>query len=196
MNWSDEQQAIIDAILRRQYDIISIDASAGTGKSTIIKHLQDVVPNIVVGCPTGQAASIVGGYTIHSLFGIPTIGTIDPSPEVTVGKIRARAPETRFFTAKKKGTDIRPKLEVLRAIRLLVLDEIGMIRCDHIDFIDKALRNARRDPQRPFGGIQVALFGDCGQLLPIASDREQQQLTKLGYSDPYGFNEAKVFKGL
>jgi len=191
-----EQQRIIDAILKRKYDIVSIDASAGTGKSTIIHHLKKVVHNTVVGCPTGQAASIVGGVTIHSLFGIPTLGTIDPARDVSVGTIRARQKETRFFARRQKGTEIRPKIETLKAIRLLILDEVGMIRCDHFDFIDKALRDALKQPRLAFGGVQVALFGDCGQLSSIADDKQTASLKKLGYTEPFGFNESAILRDL
>ena len=50
---------------------------------------------------------------------------------------------------------------------LLIIDEISMISADFLDCLDKIGRMLRRSNELPFGGIQVILFGDFGQLPPV-----------------------------
>src|SRR5262249_61352052 len=49
-----------------------VTGRAGTGKSTLLTCLRDLLPDaMVVLAPTGLAAVNVGGQTIHSFFGFP-----------------------------------------------------------------------------------------------------------------------------
>lgn len=67
-----------------------------------------------------------------------------------------------------------------------MVDEISMVRADVLDAVDLVLRRLRRDP-RPFGGAQVLMIGDLGQLPPIAREDEWEILRRV-YDTPYFFS--------
>src|SRR5262245_19698668 len=49
-----------------------VTGRAGTGKSTLLRQLNEIIADkAVVVAPTGLAAVNVGGQTIHSFFGLP-----------------------------------------------------------------------------------------------------------------------------
>ena len=54
-----------------------------------------------------------------------------------------------------------------KKIQVLVLDEIGMLGADFLDWMDVYVRKARRKPLEAFGGIQLIFVGDFAQLGPI-----------------------------
>jgi hypothetical protein len=49
-----------------------------------------------------------------------------------------------------------------------------MVRADLIDIIDAALRRYGPKPTKPFGGVQIIMFGDLYQLPPIVSGEERE----------------------
>src|SRR5690349_12962618 len=58
--------------LREGSGHLFVTGRAGTGKSTLLRSIHDLVPGeMVVVAPTGLAAVNVGGQTIHSFFGFP-----------------------------------------------------------------------------------------------------------------------------
>lgn len=57
----------------------------------------------------------------------------------------------------------------------IMIDESSMVRADLLDRLDIALRrNMGRDV--PFGGIRIALIGDCAQLPPVVPKEEKADL--------------------
>lgn len=64
---------------RKAYELIAntnvsffLTGRAGTGKTTFLRKIRETVDkNFVVVAPTGIAAIIAGGETIHSFFGMP-----------------------------------------------------------------------------------------------------------------------------
>lgn len=78
------------------------------------------------------------------------------------------------------------KINILRSLDLLVIDEISMVRCDLLDAIDEVLRRYQ-DHFKPFGGVQLLMIGDLQQLAPVASDEEWNLLSQHGYYTPYFF---------
>ena len=75
--------------------------------------------------PTGVAAINAGGMTIHSMFQL-AFGPITPNNNSN--------PEAHYSAEKK---------ELLGALELLVIDEIGMVRPDVLDQVDLILRNIK-----------------------------------------------------
>lgn len=152
---------------------VFITGKAGCGKTTFLKMLTNEYRlDCVVCAPTGVAAINAGGETIHSMFALP-IGPIIPiNPKF----------EWKLSTQKQK---------VLKYAKLLIIDEISMVRCDLLDAIDKRLQRVRRS-KKPFGGIQVVIFGDMMQLPPIVQQDERDVLGDY-YDDFYFFN-ALVFQ--
>ena len=58
--------------LRNETGHLFVTGRAGTGKSTLLRALRDLVPGeLIIVAPTGLAAVNVGGQTIHSFFGFP-----------------------------------------------------------------------------------------------------------------------------
>lgn len=147
---------------------IFLTGKAGTGKTTFLRTLrQHSAKTMVVVAPTGVAAINAGGVTIHSFFQLPL------SPYVPGSDYR-----DKFNFSKEK-------LRIIRALDLLVIDEISMVRSDLLDAIDNALRKYRRKPQ-PFGGVQLLMIGDLQQLAPVVTPQDEAMLRDY-YPTPYFF---------
>ena len=76
---------------KQAYDLIAntytsffLTGKAGSGKTTFLRRVQnEIKKNFVVLAPTGVAAILAGGQTIHSFFGFP----LEALPLGSVGKI-------------------------------------------------------------------------------------------------------------
>jgi len=73
MRLTDEQKHVIREILRFSKDEVRLGGRAGCGKTTVIKHLIELLPNFAVCAYTGKAANVlrrkgVQAKTIHSLI--------------------------------------------------------------------------------------------------------------------------------
>ena len=152
---------------------IFLTGKAGTGKTTFLRHLRAETHkrNIVV-APTGVAAINAGGVTIHSFFQLAP-GLYLPGQDIQRDK------KGRYGFSKHK-------INILRTLDLLIIDEISMVRCDLLDAIDDVLRRYQ-DHFKPFGGVQLLMIGDLQQLAPVASDEEWTLLQQHGYTTPYFF---------
>lgn len=98
-------------------------------------------------------------------------------------------PETSFNADGKASYRFRfgkEKLNIMRSIDLLVIDEISMVRADLLDAIDNVLRRFR-DRTKPFGGVQLLMIGDLQQLSPVVKEDEWQLLGRF-YDTPYFFS--------
>jgi ATP-dependent exoDNAse (exonuclease V) alpha subunit len=149
---------------------IFLTGKAGTGKTTFLHRIRDQVPKrMAVVAPTGVAAINARGVTIHSLFQLP-FGVLTPD------RIRAELPKRRFSGK---------KINLLKSLDLLVIDEISMVRADVLDALDAVLRRYRRN-RRPFGGLQLLMIGDLHQLPPVVKDQDWEQL-RPHYDTAYFF---------
>ena len=103
--------------LREGKGHLFVTGRAGTGKSTLLKCLRDLLEDkMVVVAPTGLAAVNVGGQTIHSFFGLP--------PRLI------------------RKDDIRRSrnARIMRKLKFVVVDEVSMVRSDLMWAIDQSLR--------------------------------------------------------
>ena len=154
---------------------IFLTGKAGTGKTTFLKNLPlKTYKRMVVVAPTGVAAINAGGQTIHSFFQLP-FGPLPPG-EMNAGP---RSMAAQLHRMKKQ------KLNLMRSLDLLIIDEISMVRADVLDAIDAVLRRVRRS-QKPFGGVQLLMIGDVHQLAPVAKAEEWEVLSPH-YDTPYFF---------
>lgn len=165
---------------------IFLTGKAGSGKTTLLREIiRTTQKNTVVLAPTGIAAINAGGVTIHSFFTLPT-RTFLPIPQVENHDlfygIRDLPHHTRYQA---------DKLELIRNLDLLIIDEISMCRADLLDAVNLALKQVRKSI-RPFGGIQVLMIGDLYQLPPVVKDQEGHAL-KQYYKSPFFF-DARVFE--
>ncbi len=159
-----------------------LTGKAGTGKTTLLKHIaQRTTKNFVVVAPTGVAAINAGGVTIHSMFGLPltAFAPTNDFVDLNIATNRRRLLDEHMKYRKDK-------LKVLQEMDMLIIDEVSMVRADILDAIDFVLRTVRRN-QQPFGDVQVMLIGDMHQLPPVIKDEEWKILSKY-YTGPYFFN--------
>ncbi len=148
-----------------------LTGKAGTGKTTFLKKIcKDCPKRIVVAAPTGVAAINANGVTLHSLFQLPFAPFIPGTP---FSKF-----ETKKFS--------KNKIKLIRAIDILIIDEISMVRADVLDAIDVVLRRFRIR-NVPFGGVQLLMIGDLQQLSPVATN-DVWQILRNYYDTPYFFS--------
>ncbi len=154
---------------------VFLTGKAGTGKTTFLKKLREMMPKrMVVLAPTGVAAINANGQTIHSFFQLPF------GPNI---------PDGNRKMAYRIG---KQKKDLIQTLDLLVIDEISMVRCDLLDAVDRELRKYR-NRNRPFGGVQLLLIGDLQQLAPVAGD-DEWELLKPYYDSPYFFSSKALAK--
>ena len=152
-------------LVKYGHPLIYLTGKAGTGKTTFLKYLrQTTEKNTVVLAFTGVAAINAGGQTINSFFKVP-FGPFVPNDK----RLRTRPEEgdTDKSTIYNHFQYNKEKLETIRGLELLIIDEISMVRCDLLDVIDRLLRVFRKRENEAFGGVQVILIGDTFQLPPI-----------------------------
>ena len=164
---------------------IFLTGRAGTGKTTFLKNLPlKTYKRMVVVAPTGVAAINAGGQTIHSFFQLPFGPQL---PENALGKgYNAKSLAAQYQKLNKK------KINLMRSLDLLIIDEISMVRADVLDAIDAVLRRVRRS-QKPFGGLQLLMIGDVHQLAPVAKPEEWEVLSPY-YDTPYFFGSQVLKK--
>lgn len=151
-----------------------LTGKAGTGKTTFLREVvRYTKKKCIVLAPTGIAAVNAGAMTIHSFFqfglGPFVQGVIEPKSDFRINK---------------------SKLELIRHLQLLIIDEVSMVRADLMDHIDVELRRIRRN-SKPFGGVQLLMIGDLQQLPPIAHGAEDELLRQY-YKTLYFFSSAAL----
>ncbi|MBX9784420.1 MAG: helix-turn-helix domain-containing protein [Chitinophagaceae bacterium] len=157
---------------------IFLTGKAGTGKTTFLKYLkQHCAKNSIVAAPTGVAAINAGGVTLHSLFQLPFHPFIPT--------------ETNRFELLKNIRYQKQRINLLRKMELLVIDEVSMVRADVMDAIDAILKSVRRNHHVPFGGVQLLCIGDLYQLPPVAKN-EEWNILKDYYNSTFFFDSLAI----
>tara|TARA_R110002049_G_scaffold296274_1_gene484254 strand:+ start:96 stop:2534 length:2439 start_codon:yes stop_codon:yes gene_type:complete len=152
---------------------IFLTGKAGTGKTTFLHKLKlQSNKRMVIVAPTGVAAINAKGVTIHSFFQMP-FGPILPNESLT---------NSAGFNRKFSKT----KINIIKSLDLLVIDEISMVRADLLDGIDKTLRRYK-NRDKIFGGVQLLMIGDLQQLSPVVKDNEWRLLQPF-YKNAYFFS--------
>ncbi len=168
--FTEESERAYKLMMTPSNNCVFVTGKAGTGKSYLLRYFKEhTTKSVVFLAPTGIAALNVGGQTIHSFFKFPP-GTINRDD---IKRVRDR--------------------KIYEKLDTIVIDEVSMVRADMMDHIDKFLRENGRDPDSPFGGVQMIFFGDLYQLPPvIGSDENENKFLSTYYASPYFF-DAKVF---
>ncbi len=167
-------------LIRNTRRSVFLTGKAGTGKSTFLKYIcAKTSKEHVVLAPTGIAAVNVGGQTLHSFFKIPFKPLLPDDPDFSPRRLR----KTLRYSAQK--------VKLIKKLELIIIDEISMVRCDIIDFIDKVLRIYSENMREPFGGKQLLFVGDIFQLEPVIT-RDMRDILRRYYQQFFFFN-AKVF---
>lgn len=150
---------------------IFLTGKAGTGKTTFLKRIKaQSMKRLVIVAPTGVAAINAGGVTIHSFF------------QMSFGPFVPGSQETESSQFKFNRT----KINIIKSLDLLIIDEISMVRSDLLDGIDHVLRRYK-NREKAFGGVQVLMIGDLQQLAPVIKPEEWDLLSQH-YQSPYFFS--------
>ncbi len=154
---------------------ILLTGGAGTGKSFCIKTLCDFCQksniHIAKTASTGIAALTIGGSTIHSFAGV---GLADKNANSLI-------------------TDIKRNKKAIARIsnaKILCIDEISMISANLMDKLDIVFKYFRFN-DKPFGGVQLVLFGDLLQLPPVFKNGHLNESDGLVF-ESRAFQESKL----
>ena len=129
---------------------IYVDAPGGSGKTYLFNtlHAYLISNNIATSCAawTGIAATLLtAGKTLHSLFKLPV-----PLTETSVCNVAPNSAQAN----------------ILRRIKVFIIDEASMIPCYALDAIDRCLSDIMSSDTL-FGGKILLLAGDFRQILPV-----------------------------
>lgn len=175
------EQKLALGFLQYTSENVFLTGNAGTGKTTFLRNLKKHSPKrMVVLAPTGVAAINAGGVIIHSFFQMPFGPWV---PDTSAERISNAQSDKN--TSGKYHKFSHEKLNIIRSLDLIVIDEISMVRADLLDGIDEQLRRLRRD-DKPFGGVQLLMIGDLQQLPPVTKD-EEWEILKNYYNTPFFF---------
>jgi hypothetical protein len=157
-----------------------ITGKAGTGKTTFLHKIKsESLKRMVIVAPTGVAAINAKGVTIHSFFQMP-FGPILPNQI-------ANTNQQRKFS--------KTKIDIIKSLDLVIIDEISMVRADLLDAIDQVMRRYK-NRDKVFGGAQILMIGDLQQLAPVVKPNEwsllQQHYDTVYFFSAKAYEEANV----
>ncbi len=181
-------ETVVNHDLRLAFDFVKftnrnifLTGKAGTGKTTFLRDLKNFSPKrMVIVAPTGVAAINAGGVTIHSFFQLPFHPFI-PSFYLSDNNFGNQAGKNDQASYKMS----REKVNIIKSLDLLIIDEISMVRADTLDAVDSALRKYKNH-NLPFGGVQLLMIGDLQQLAPVVKDDDRELIRKY-YDSPFFF---------
>lgn len=167
-----EQQLAYELIANTNSSFF-LTGRAGTGKTTFLQNVQKMVgKNFITLAPTGVAAILAGGDTIHSFFGLP----MEACFPGTCGKMS----QTKILSLVHADT--------------IIIDEVSMVRSDVMDAIDYTMRKTLRN-NMPFGGKQMIFVGDMFQLPPVVKQGpEKDLLNDIYHTYDFYFYKSEAIK--
>ena len=131
--------------------LICMVGEGGTGKSEVIKAVTHfaaawgILSHVAVTAPTGAAAVLIGGCTLHSFAGMSSHGR----------------------RAARNVSSAQLAEDPTCAIVLLIIDEVSLVSAEFLGDLSTTLKRKRNDPS-PFGGLAVLFCGDFYQLPPVS----------------------------
>lgn len=180
MDGNDEQRRALTIMAKIMIEggpqlLMYVSGVGGTGKSHLIKALVTLFQKLgrrdelLLGAPTGIAAVLIGGYTMHALS---------------------------MTNPHRKSKDVQELISLWRGVRFLVIDEISMVGSLFLSQFSARLKQAMSDDAtasgRPFGGVNVIFMGDFGQLKPP----RQHSLFAYQLVDNPSFEESRDERGI
>ena len=154
---------------------LMVHGGAGSGKSTVIDGLTRWIQHVLMKSgddpqypytlkagPTGAAASIIDGQTLHSLFNF-NFGN-------------------QFFSLSDKIRDERRL--TYQNLNIIIIDEISLVDSDMQFKLDLRLREVKMD-DRIFGGVSLFVFGDLLQMRPVKGNYIFQKPVSKEYELSY-----------
>ncbi len=163
------EYVLVKALIENHFPLIFVTGGAGTGKSTLIRWLlNEFHGSALLGAPTGIAAINIGGQTLHSLCQLPPA-----------------------FILEWKDIKETPWRREIKEAKLLIIDEISMVKANLLDAISAFFR-LNRGIDEPFGGLPVLMIGDMFQLPPVVDKNERKLYEK--YYKSAKFNHARCIQ--
>lgn len=182
-NFSEQQELAFNSY--KGGENIFITGPGGCGKSYFIKKVyEDALQNhkkVSVTSMTGCSAILLGcnATTIHR-WGTLGLGNSDPV-QLT----------RKIMKMKRTGNYIETDL--------LIIDEVSMLNEKLFETLDTLCKRLRKEPNIPFGGMQLIFSGDFYQLPPVCKDKTntkesnfcfQSALWDETFHNIYLFNES------
>ena len=156
-----EQQLIFNKYIDGEN--IFITGPGGTGKTYLIKaivaHAKENNKAFKVTALTGCAAILLecAATTLHAFAGIGlATGTIQ---QVIDRVVKNRHKKLNW-----------------QKIDTLMVDEVSMLSLKLIQILDKIGRKVKKQPNKPFGGIQIIFSGDFYQLPPVGNEDDPETM--------------------
>jgi len=174
-NMNEEQQPIFDEIIAAvesfttgtndlEYNCFFIDGPAGTGKTTLYKHIlfymkSKRLPAIATAYSGIAALLLPNGTTLHSVAKIPIPCDIDS-----------------YCSWWYKNSDrIKTCAEPWKDAVLLIIDEVSMLSNDILNCLNRSLKRLRNS-NKPFGGLLMIFGGDFRQILPVIKHAKRAKI--------------------
>ena len=127
--------------------LLIITGKAGCGKSFVIDRIRNLLRSkCIVSAMFGIAAFNVSGKTLHHLLKLPIKGKRN---------------------CELKGPALFELQENLQDIHYIVIDEFSVVGQKELAWINRRCKQAKGKFDVPFGGINIILVGDLGQLPPV-----------------------------
>ncbi len=183
MNWSPQQTRAIDEVnrwLKTKQPVFRLFGFAGTGKTTLAKHLASGAGRVIFAAFTGKAASVLTSKgcpagTIHSLIYMPSSRSrlklleLQNNLAEVINELRSESdwqtndkPEVKELKAKileeqerlKRPAFILNPDSDIRHADLIVIDEVSMV-------------DERIGQDLESFGVPILVLGDPAQLPPV-----------------------------
>merc|ERR1712240_138098 len=131
---------------------------AGCGKTfavkcvnNFIKRNKECLPGFLkIAAPTGTAAFLIKGTTLHSLFKLP---------------VNARFTDDILPL---HPTTLQQMQETFKNTEILIIDEMSMVGQYMLYQLSKRLHELKpKNSGKEFGGVSIVLMGDFAQLPPV-----------------------------
>ncbi|XP_061186300.1 uncharacterized protein LOC133194338 [Saccostrea echinata] len=137
-----------------------LSGGAGVGKTVVVKSIYQALnrhfnnqpgsnpdePKVLLAAPTGKAAFLINGNTIHNLFQIPA--------------------NQGFFYKPLKSDRLNTLRCKFQKLKMISIDEISMVGNRMFQYIHLRLQEITVS-SKIFGGISVLAVGDLFQLKPV-----------------------------
>ena len=138
----------------------------GTGKTHTVRAVKEVMEYYGCGhqirflAPTGPAASLIDGMTIHKGLGIKITRN-----DRDQNKSENNSKEDYLVTVNIQNKSALR--EEWRHVEIVLIDEASLLSQELLCEVDHALRYAKEKPNEWFGGIIVIFAGDFFQYPPV-----------------------------
>jgi hypothetical protein len=171
-----------------KYDALSLNeplrlfmtGPGGTGKTHVVKAVQKVMEYYGVAhtirflAPTGSAASLIDGMTVHKGLNIKI-----SSKDKGKGNRLLGDHHEDYSVLISIQNKIKLRNE-WRLVEIVMIDECSLLSAELLSQIDAALRFAKENPDEWFGGITVIFAGDLYQYPPVCATALYYAIPRFG----------------